>query len=796
MASALPTDEQIAASLRKALPPELHACLPELAHLLAAVAAGTLSPAAARSRLDRPEFTAALQALAGRPLIAAGMRIEVSTDTIRIGAPVDSATPLVTTALPIVEQQVDTVREGGTVIGTVVGGPGPLIIGGQQTTYYQVVERRPDRNRQAMLKKVRATWIDGLLTNVLPEGKRIKLDLIRRYDTVEHPLHAQYQEFDRPPQPVAEGSSRLALFSATGGALLILGAPGGGKTTLLLELASELLDQAERDPYYPIPVVFNLSSWQAKHPALSDWLVDELRVHYEVPRRIARAWVDEDALLPLLDGLDEVAPAQRSRCVDSINAYRRDHGLVPLAVCCRTADYEALDCKLNLQGSLEVQPLSNQAIADYLDRAGSELAGLRALLASETELHELATAPLLLNIMVTAYQDLPAGNLHTHATAADWRQHLFTHYVERTLTRRGTRVQYPHANTRRWLRWLAQQMSAQQQPLFLLEQMQPTLLPGRWWRALYKGTVLATSLLIVLAGWSLAGVLVALANIERLKLPYGILICLVLGAHMGIALIAASVLARRLPDGLATLLVVLLASAVWHLLMPLLGMPLEWHDAGLLALIFSLPGSLAGLTVAGKHPLQPVSARAWDRARFWPGLALGLGTALAIALVTALLASREKVLTGLVFGTTIGLCCLLPVILIGTARRETVEPIALPGQGVRRSLRRTALSFIAVMSVVTLIGIGGGFLFDRNIVNGIVFALVIGIPIGMVVAFTVGGGGFCLQHYLLRAFLALAGCTPWRYQRFLDYATDRVLLRRIGRGYIFYHRLLMDYFVN
>src|SRR5437764_1487467 len=43
--------------------------------------------------------------------------------------------------------------------------------------------------------------------------------------------------------------------------LLILGAPGVGKSTLLLELALGLLTRAEQDEEQPIPVLVNLSSW-------------------------------------------------------------------------------------------------------------------------------------------------------------------------------------------------------------------------------------------------------------------------------------------------------------------------------------------------------------------------------------------------------------------------------------------------------------------------------------------------------------------------------------------------------
>jgi hypothetical protein len=35
---------------------------------------------------------------------------------------------------------------------------------------------------------------------------------------------------------------------------------------------------------------------------------------------------------------------------------------------------------------------------------------------------------------------------------------------------------------------------------------------------------------------------------------------------------------------------------------------------------------------------------------------------------------------------------------------------------------------------------------------------------------------------------------PWNYVKFLDYAAERILLRKVGGGYIFIHRMLLEYF--
>jgi hypothetical protein len=37
---------------------------------------------------------------------------------------------------------------------------------------------------------------------------------------------------------------------------------------------------------------------------------------------------------------------------------------------------------------------------------------------------------------------------------------------------------------------------------------------------------------------------------------------------------------------------------------------------------------------------------------------------------------------------------------------------------------------------------------------------------------------------------------PPRFVRFLDYAAERIFLRKVGGGYIFVHRLLLEYFAS
>jgi hypothetical protein len=213
---------------------------------------------------------------------------------------------------------------------------------------------RASRHRRAMIEKVWAIWITGVLQPSLPHDILLDLGLTERPAMLARTLDLFVQRPDLADQVQAPGTRLVDVFDRLGRALLILGAPGAGKTTLLLTLARDLLQRAAQDPEQPMPVVFPLSSWAGRQRPLADWLVDALSEQYDVPRKLGQAWVESDQILPLLDGLDEVAPEHRAACVEAVNTFRQDHGLLPLVVCSRMTDYEAIGARLRLQGAIVV----------------------------------------------------------------------------------------------------------------------------------------------------------------------------------------------------------------------------------------------------------------------------------------------------------------------------------------------------------------------------------------------------------------------------------------------------------
>jgi DNA polymerase III delta prime subunit len=316
-----------------------------------------------------------------------------------------------------------------------------------------------------------------------------KIHLQEQPDAVKNPWHLAVQETNMPPRPLPVGTRITQVYDDAGGELLILGEPGAGKTTLLLELARDLLDRAEDDEIAPIPVIFTLSSWAEKQLPLAAWMIEELQSKYQVPRQLAHSWVQTDRILPLLDGLDEVHEVQLPACIEAINRYRQEHGLLPMVVCSRSDNYFAQQARILLHTAVVVQPLTREQIEAYITSAGESLKALQVALQNDPILQEIASNPLFLTILAHTYHDLPGEDVCVGAASVPRRRAVLERYVQRVLQHRKASKHYTAQQIKRWLSWLARQETKRGQTEFYIERMQPDWLADSQMRHRYQKTV-------------------------------------------------------------------------------------------------------------------------------------------------------------------------------------------------------------------------------------------------------------------------------------------------------------------
>jgi predicted NACHT family NTPase len=401
---------------------------------------------------------------------------------------------------PQVQQNVE--GDGNQVIGQVTGGNVFGNITGNVTIYEGVpvssmpppIEVLPTltqqeyRQRQVLLDKVKKFWVKGVLENSLHSRALIELGLQERPDLVQQPFSGVAEFSDAPGQVLPDGTHATAVFEemGEGRTLLILGEPGAGKTIALLKLAEDLVIRTVPDLRQQIPVVFNLSSWTRKPQTIEKWLVQELQEKYQVSKALGETWVKSEALILLMDGLDEVRADQRNSCVQALNLFTQNHGTTEVVVCCRIRDYQALKDRLTLRSAICIQPLTPKQVNNYFDQAGEQLSSLKIVLPLDEVLQELATSPLMLSIMSLAYQDFTPEQLTLGGKSEDYRKRLFETYVDRMFQRRGLTKQYPRVKTQKWLSWMAKQMITNDQTIFLIERLQPSWLPTKEQRIRFR----------------------------------------------------------------------------------------------------------------------------------------------------------------------------------------------------------------------------------------------------------------------------------------------------------------------
>lgn len=646
------------------------------------------------------------------------------------------------------------------------------------TVWLYILQRNTDRstltlakqNRQRMLARVYAFWIKGVLEQPLYGASLIALGLEEKRVAVANPWHLVFQHPDQPSRPFPPSTRITQVFDDAGGELLILGEPGSGKTTLLLDLARDLLERAKQDDTYPMPVVFNLSSWTAKKQPITNWLVDELNTKYQVPRKLGQAWVNTDQIVPLLDGLDEVDPSARMACVYSINAYRQEH-LVPIAICSRSADYLAQSTRIILGNAVVIQPLTTQQIKDYLASAGEKLAAVRVALHKDEALQELTTTPLMLSVLASTYYGKTVDDLLAITSPEARRQQMFATYIQRMLQRRGTKTRYTRQKTTYWLSWLALQLVQHKQTEFHIERMQPDWLPNSRSRWAYR-------MVVALVTGLIAGLIIGLV--------FGLNLVLVFLMGSGVYNVEGSLFGQ-----IAKFFILLFIGLSLGLPILLL-VGLTFGSIG--ALIGVLIGALLSL-FAGESitEIKPAEVIGWSWRKVRQNLAIMLIIGGGIGLGAGLGAGMAA---GFNIGLTIGLVVGLGIILIiGLIRGLSGEMLDehnfdRPNQGIRLSIRHSAFIFFSGLIVGLVAGLIGWW-------NGLGWELflwsVIGTTLGLIIGLLNGGLAY-IKHVCLRLFLRRYA--PLGYPRFLNYAVERVLLRKIGGGYIFIHRDLLEYFAS
>ncbi len=597
-------------------------------------------------------------------------------------------------------------------------------------------KRSPQKlgNRNDLLEKVKNEvenrWKQSLYNQVV-----IQLPKEQQPKQVQRPWDVEVKLSHLPNQVLAPGKELIDVLKQgnIAGKLLIIGDPGSGKTTTLLELAKQLITQAENDTDEPIPILLNLSSWKDENQSFTKWLIAELVSKYHVSINIAQSWLENRQILPLLDGLDELETIPQERCVEQINQLLespyRPRGLV---VCSREKGYEFINTKLKLNGAICLQPVAKAEIQKYFTDVRGQ--NLWETIKEYDAFLKILESPLMLNLMALVGQEIALEDDVQFKSTKELEDSLLNAYIQQMLKREITNVSYSHQTepsakkTQDWLTWLANKYQDDSQTEFSgfsLEQMQPSWLPNRYKQIYALGV----------------------------GLNFGLSLALIVGS-------------------IVWLTVGILFEPFWGMVLVLA-----------IALFVIIPSSLwAFLTVGQAEKIEPVETLIFSPKKLFKSLVGGLIAGLITWKLSGMMVfSIVGILVGLIYGVS----------------GSNLEKIKIPNQGIWQSVKNASLFALigaismaipaAILSPQLLAMIVESSVLQNRIgtTNIVLSAIIVGGAFGLTQAGMAG-----IQHFTLRLILWYKGYMPWNYARFLNYATERRFLQRVGGRYQFIHKLL------
>jgi hypothetical protein len=239
-----------------------------------------------------------------------------------------------------------------------------------------------------------------------------------------------------------------------------------------------------------------------------------------------------------------------------------------------------------------------------------------------------------------------------------------------------------------------------------------------------------------------------------------------------------------------------------------------WVEGVSVGLIFGLSCGLffafgpRGVRHSLNNDIQTVERLSWSYSSAWQGGLYGLVAGVIAGAIAGVFAQGTVLLSPMVVSgystphimlitAVMGMVVLgLAGALFGGMGGTLVKTKkVLPNQGLRLSLINAVVTapvvggFFALVSLLIALVLG-----DASVMLSFV---LYGFFIGLLAALWFGGL-FAIQHITLRIILWRRATTPplGKYAEFLDYAAQRIFLQKVGGGYIFIHRYLLDFRVE
>ncbi|MGI9003933.1 MAG: NACHT domain-containing protein [Pseudonocardia sp.] len=175
-------------------------------------------------------------------------------------------------------------------------------------------------------------------------------------------------EIKRPRSIATEtelASAFIASLSQDPQCTFIVGAPGSGKTVLLVRLARQIAESYSCGRQDRVPLLINCSTWTAQ-TEFTTWVTSEVRSRYGVSRELTMTWINRGSSLLLLDGLDEVQSEPQHRLAVELSRWLNSPVGGKAIVTCRASTYFKYTSIIPHEQVASLQPLSQDVVKRYI----------------------------------------------------------------------------------------------------------------------------------------------------------------------------------------------------------------------------------------------------------------------------------------------------------------------------------------------------------------------------------------------------------------------------------------------
>jgi len=633
------------------------------------------------------------------------------------------------------------------------------------------LDRETSDIRKTLLTRLKAFWLEDYL-----HGKYVSRQQKLEISFYEIPTRklsdytiASVNETQQQNYPISD----LINLVGNGKFTLLVGKGGAGKTIAILQIFEKFIKDAEVSDSTALPILLNLASW--REGSISDWIGKEIYMLLKLKKKDFQKLVNKQTLFLILDGLDEVQQRLRPKCIKEINKFYEDHAGANILIGCREEDYEKSNTNLYFDQKFCVQPLNLTQIVNYLEELGQSLQGLREAIKKDDVLQKIAKTPLMLFVMACAYDGITVEKIPQ--LSQDLREKdIWRNYVNRMFWLRyqdeillyekkkdknrvekdKKRFEFQKSKGVLYLTNLAIAMIRDPQSIFLIERIS-----DKWFQK-------KSGLYIYRASLFLIGSIV------------GVLSCTLIPRFSGFNEIINNSLVLQKAIGKSNLLIDILLGVLFG---GGFGIFSSFSDISQVELStsefisFAKPYFLIGISM-----LTLMFVSTFLISYFIPQFWAFIISSLLISAFQDVLASKFRDLD--------------------FPSNKKAEDKKMPNEGVWQSVNNSLLVLISLSLLALIVQIFCNWILGALGVNlemtKYIISCLLMLSGFITVAISLFCGGFAaLQHITIRLILScFEKSTPFNYSKRLDWLADRLFLQKIGGGYIFINRLLMEYLNN